>query len=279
MIEIGVYSELEIIEELATTFTIGESDGEKLALAKENCPGQKKVGDKVRVYVYRDHNRKKIASCRKPFIERDQFAYLKVVQKSEEGALVDWGMESLLFIPYDEQKQPMEVGEYHFVYLDIEEEGSTFYGSTFIDEWLQNEEINVKEGDKVKIMIWRKTNLGYAVIVNDEHEGLVYENEVFTKVEIGQIMDGYIKKIREENKLDISLQPLGYRHGIDTFTDIILAKLEAKNGFLPFNDKSSPADIYAVFGMSKKAFKRAIGGLYKRRIISITSKGIKLMSK
>jgi predicted RNA-binding protein (virulence factor B family) len=128
-------------------------------------------------------------------------------------------------------------------------------------------------------MIWRKTNLGYAVIVNDEHEGLVYENEVFTKVEIGQIMDGYIKKIREENKLDISLQPLGYRHGIDTFTDIILAKLEAKNGFLPFNDKSSPADIYAVFGMSKKAFKRAIGGLYKRRIISITSKGIKLMSK
>jgi predicted RNA-binding protein (virulence factor B family) len=276
MIEIGKYSKLKVLKKLDSGFVVGEESGEQLTLMAANCSKSLSVGDEVKVYVYRDYENKKIASCLIPKIDIDQFAFLEVIEKVEDGVLVDWGMESLLLVPKEEHKQKLEVGSSYFIYLDIEEETSTFYGSNYIDEWLQNDEIELKEDDQVEVLIWRKTDLGYAVIVNNEHEGLVYQNEVFKEVEIGQKLDGYIKKIREENKLDISLQPLGFRKAIDKFTTTILTKLEEGNGFLPFTDKSSPEEIYNQFGMSKKAFKKAIGGLYKERKIIIQPKGITL---
>lgn len=277
MIEIGKYSKLKVLEKLQSHFKVGEVSGEQLFLDQTNCPKSLSVGDEVKVYVYRDYEHHKIASCLIPKIELDQISYLKVVKIIDRGALVDWGMESMLLIPADEQKQKLEVDKFYFFYLDIDEDTSTFYGSNFIDEWLQNEELELKEGDKVEVLIWRKTDLGYAVIVNNEHEGLVYQNEVFKEVDIGQKLEGFVKKIREENKLDIALQPLGYRKAIDKFTSIILTKLEEKNGFLPYSDKSSPKDIYSYFGMSKKAFKKAIGGLYKEKVIKILPDGIHLL--
>jgi predicted RNA-binding protein (virulence factor B family) len=276
MIEIGKYSKLKVLEKIESGFIVGEESGEQLTLMVTNCNKSLSIGDEVKVYVYRDYENKKIASCLIPKIDVDQFAFLEVVEKVDDGVLVDWGMESLLLVPKEEHKQQMVVGSSYFIYLDIEEETSTFYGSNYIDEWLQNDDIELKEGDKAEILIWRKTDLGYAVIVDNEHEGLVYQNEIFNDITIGQKIDGYIKKIREENKLDISLQPLGYRKAIDEFTSIILTKLEEANGFLPFTDKSSPEEIYNQFGMSKKAFKKAIGGLYKERKILLQTNGITL---
>lgn len=277
MIEIGKYSILKVLKKLQSGYMVGEESGEQLTLSPTNCPKALSPGDEVKVYVYRDHEKNKIASCLIPKIEVDQISYLMVKRITESGALVDWGMESLLLIPNEEQKQKMEVGQSYFIYLDIDEETSSFYGSNYIDEWLQNDDIELQTGEAVEVLIWRKTDLGYAVIVNDEHEGLIYQNEIFKEISIGQKLGGYVKKIREENKLDISLQPMGYRNFIDKNRGIIYNILKKKGGFLPFTDKSSPEEIYNHFSMSKKAFKKAIGGLYKEKKIRLSPEGIHLL--
>jgi len=182
-------------------------------------------------------------------------------------------------VPFKEQRQKMEQGRWYVVYLDIDTKTNRLFASNKIDKYLKNEIENLKEGENVSIIILQKTDLGFSVIVNNQYKGLIYTNEIYKSINVGDCLDGYVKKIREDNKLDISLQPIGYLKFNDVNCEMVCQTLQTNNGFLPLSDKSSPEDIYSEFGISKKAFKKSIGALYKEKKISIGEDGIRLVAE
>ncbi len=277
MIEIGKYNELEILRRTPFGLYLGDKSGEDVLLPTKYCPEKYEMGDQLKVFVYLDHNEKQIATNITPKILLHEFSLLQVKDVSVVGAFMDWGMEKDLFVPFSEQRQRMEEGRWYIVFLDIDPNSGRLYASNQVKKILQNEDLTVKEGDKVDLVVLKETDLGFNVIVNHEHVGLVYQNEIFKELNIGDKMKGYVKQIREDNKLDISLQPIGYGKSNDVNTELIYQKLKGNNGFLAITDKSSPEEIYSSFGISKKAFKKSLGSLYKERKIAIESNGIKLI--
>lgn len=276
MIAIGEYNKLTIQRETTNGLMLSDETGEEVLLPTKVCPDKYKINDSISVFVYHDKANIKVATTLTPKIVLHDFAFLQVKDMTPVGSFLDWGLEKGLLVPFNEQQQDMVVGKWYIVYLDIDEKDRLF-ASTLIEKQLQNINITVEEGDEIDLMIYQKTDLGYNVIVNNEHIGLIYNNEIFTDLNIGDKRKGYIKHIREDNKLDIALQPAGFRNVIDPNIKLIYDKLISNNGFLEITDKSAPEDIYNMFGISKKAFKRAIGALYKQRKITIEPKGIKLL--
>ena len=276
MIAVGEYNELKILKQTSFGLLLGDTNSEEVLLPTNECPKDFNEGDTISVFVYTDKADRKVATTLTPKIHLHEFALLKVTDMTPVGAFLDWGLTTNLLVPYTEQQKDMVTGKWYIVYLDIDEKDRLF-ASTQIDKQLQNINITVKEGDQVDVMVYRQSDLGYNVIVNFEHLGLIYENEIFTDLNIGDIRKGYVKHIREDNKLDITLQASGYRNVSDTNCELIYEALEENNGFLEITDKSAPDEIYDMFGISKKAFKRAIGALYKQRKITIESNGIKLI--
>ena len=179
-------------------------------------------------------------------------------------------------VPFREQRLKMEVGRWYIVYLDIDLKTDRLYASNRVEKFLQNDDISIKEGDEVDVLVLQKTDLGYTVIINNAHKGLIFDNEIFKELSIGENLKGYVKKIREDNKIDVTIQPIGYRNVIDVNSETIYKILVENAGFIAITDKSTPEEIYSQFGMSKKAFKKSIGALYKQRIISLQPDGIKL---
>jgi len=276
VISIGEFNELKVLHKTSAGFMLGDVDNDEVLLPDNLCPNNVKLGDTLTVFVYHDKSNIKIASTLIPKILLHEFALLKVNETTPVGAFLDWGLEKDLLVPFKEQQTDMAKGEWHIIYLDIDEKNQLF-GSTLIDKQLQNIHITVKEGEQVELIIYQKSDLGYNVIVNNEHLGLIFENEIFTKLNIGDRRKGFVKNVREDNKLDITLQATGYRNASDFNCEIIYKALEKNNGFLEITDKSAPDKIYGIFGISKKAFKRSIGTLYKQRKIIIESTGIKLI--
>lgn len=274
VIEIGKFNELEILRHTSVGLYLGDNTGEDVLLPNKYCPENVEQGDKIRVFVYRDHEERKVATNLTPKIALNDFARLKVTATTNVGAFLDWGLEKDLMVPFNEQQHKMEEGQWYLVYLNIDKKTDRLYASSKIDKFLQNESLTVAVGDEVDIIVMQKTDLGYSVVVNKEHKGLVFENEIFKPIKVGDRLKGFVKKIREDNKIDISLQPIGYDKFNDPNCEIIQNKLLKSKGFIPITDNSSPEKIYAAFGMSKKAFKKAIGALYKQRKISITPEGI-----
>jgi len=255
MIEIGKYNNLRILR---------------------RTPFGLYLGDEMKVFVYLDHNEKEIATNIIPKILLHEFAMLQVKDVADVGAFMDWGMVKDLFVPFKEQRQRMEEGRWYIVYLDIDRNTDRLYASNQIDKILQNEDINLTAGEKVDLLVLKETDLGFTVIVNNQYKGLIYENEIFKPLNIGDKLNGYVKNIREDNKIDISLQPIGFENFNDINTELILQKLTENKGFMSVTDKSSPEEIYSTFGISKKAFKKSLGSLYKQRRISIEPNGIKI---
>lgn len=278
MIDIGVYNKLEILRETSVGLYLGDEEGEDVLLPNKYCPETYEIGDKLDVFVYLDYDERKIATNIDPKIKLFQFAQLEVKDVSRIGAFLDWGLEKELMVPFKEQRQRMEVGRWYVVYLDLDESTDRLYASNKIEKFLDNEHLHVEEGDEVDILIYQQTDLGYSVIVNHEHKGLIYSNEIFQKIRIGETLKGHVKKIREENKLDITLQPVGYKQAIDGNTQKVLDYLENNGGHMSLTDKSSPDDIQALLQMSKKNFKKAVGALYKERQITIDKDGIQLIN-
>lgn len=278
LIAIGQHHELTILRPTTVGLFLGDGSGEEdILLPNKYCPENFDVGDKIKVFVYRDHEERKIATTLEPKILLHQFAFLRVTAVSNVGAFLDWGLEKELMVPFREQRQKMQEGRWYIVYLDVDRKTDRLYATNKIEKRLKNENLTVDEGDAVDLMVMQKTDLGFSVIVNQQHEGLIFENDIFTKLNIGDKLKGYVKQIREDNKLDISLQPIGFRNFNDPNCDMILKKLSAKKGFLPVSDASTPEEVYAMFGISKKAFKKAIGTLYKQRKITLQPDGIKLV--
>jgi len=277
MIEVGVYNELEILRMTSVGLYLGDEEGEDVLLPNKYCPKEFEIGDKIDVFVYRDFEDRKIATNLIPKIFLNEFAFLKVVSVSNVGAFLDWGLEKDLMVPFKEQRKKMEEGRWYVVYLDRDERTDRLFASNKLDHYLQNDKVDLEIRQEVDLLVIQQTDLGYSVIVNGEHKGLVYENEVFTSLKIGDKLKGYVKEVREDNKIDISLQPIGYEQFNDVNVDMIYRRLIDQDGYLTLTDKSSPEEIAAEFAISKKAFKKAVGALYKERKITIEPKGIRLV--
>ena len=276
MIDIGVYNELTILRSTSVGLYLGDEQGEDVLLPNKYCPEEYEVGDKIDVFVYLDYAERKVATNIDPKIKLHEFALLKTTSVENVGAFMDWGLEKELMVPFKEQRQNMEEGRWYVVYLDIDEKTDRLYATNKIEKRLQNENLTVEQGDEVDLLVYTKSDLGYSLIINNKHKGLVFDNEVFRELNIGDKLKGYVKEIREDNKIDISLSPVGYANYNDVNANTILDKLHQNDGFIGINDKSSPHEIYDEFGISKKAFKKAVGALYKNRDISIEAKGIRL---
>lgn len=278
VIHTGKYNDLEILRDTTVGLFLGDDEGEEdVLLPRKYCPETFEIGDRLNVFVYRDSEDRKIATNLIPKILLHQFAVLKVNAVSNMGAFLDWGLEKDLLVPFSEQKNKLEEGRSYVVYLELDEVTDRLFASAKIDKYLENEFLRVEQGEEVELLVYSRSDLGYSVIVNGVHKGLIYATEVFKPMPIGTYTSGFVKLIRPDNKLDITLQIGGYENTIEPNTDQILNKLEMNQGVLPYGDKSSPESIYKEFGMSKKAFKKAIGNLYKDRKIEIDEEEIRLV--
>jgi len=278
VIAIGQHQDLTILRHTSVGLYLGDESGEDVLLPNKYCPENFTIGDTLHVFVYRDHEERKIATNLKPKILLHQFGFLRVTSVSNVGAFMDWGLEKELLVPFREQRQKMEVGRWYIVYLDLDIKTDRLYATNKIEKRLRNDILNINERDAVDVMVMKKTDLGFSVIVNQLHEGLIFESDIFGNLNIGDKVKGYVKQIREDNKLDISLQPIGFENFNDPNCELILNRLKAQKGFLPVSDKSTPEEIYALLNISKKAYKKAIGTLYKQRKITLLPEGIKLIS-
>lgn len=249
-----------------------------IILPKKYLPGRSRPGDEVEVFVYLDKEDRLKATTQKPYAMVGQFANLRVVANSSSGIFLDWGLQKDLFVPKREQRAGMAEGKSYVVFIYLDEKTNRINASPRLDQFLSPQPPNYEAGEEVDLFICEKTDLGFKVIVNNSHWGIVYKNEVFQKLHIGRQLKGFIKLIREDLKIDISLQQPGYQK-IDNISQDILKAIKDHGGSLALNDKSPPEEIYSWFGVSKKTFKKAIGALYKKRLITIHTDGIKLVQK
>lgn len=277
MIRLGKTNTLTVIREVDFGLYIGEEKNEIL-LPIKHVPEGTKVGDELNVFVYKDSEDRPIATTLVPYAELDQYASLKVVSVTSHGAFMDWGIEKDLFVPFKEQRVKMEEGETHVVRICFDYKTSRLIGVTKLNEFLDKNVEGLNPGEEVNLHVFDHTELGYSVIINGSFRGLIYNNDVFEAISIGDEKTGYIKEIRADGKVDVSLRKEGVE-AIDSDKQIVLDKLKASEvGELPINDRTSPEEIKQQFEMSKKAFKKAIGGLYKSGLIEILDSGIKLKS-
>ncbi len=276
MVEIGRINKLTIkrVRDYGIHLDGGESGD--ILLKKKDVPEKCQVGDTVEVFIYTDREDHLRATSQKPKATVGQFATLRVVANSGAGAFLDWGLKNDLLVPKSEQLQNMQEGESYPVFVFLSEKSNRITASSKLNKFLSLQAPCYEEGEEVDLIIYEKTNLGYSALVNYSHMGMIYENEVFQDLVIGQQLKGYIKKIREDLKIDLSLQQSGYQR-VDDISQTILETIKDHGGRVIVTDKSPPEDIYSLFGVSKKVFKKAIGALYKKRIITIDSSGIKLV--
>jgi predicted RNA-binding protein (virulence factor B family) len=278
MIQIGRYNTLTILRDTKVGLYLGNgNEAEDILLPNKYVPKDFKIGDEITVFVYLDHEERPVATTLEPYILLNEFALLRVNYTNNVGAFMDWGLEKDILVPFREQARPMEKGKRYLVYLYLDEKTNRLVASSKINQFLDNENLTVKQGDEVDLIVSHITEVGINVIINEKHKGLLYKNEVFDEgVRTGDRAIGYIKQIRPDNKIDVSLEKLGYEK-VEPNAERILDELRASRGFLRLNDASHPEDIRTVLHMSKKTFKKAIGALYKEKLIDIKDDGIYLL--
>lgn len=279
MIEIGKYNVLRIDRVADHGLYLTDSMDNDVLLPNKYCPEKYELGDELKVFVYLDSSETKVATNIEPLIERGEFAYLQIVDVGSVGAFADMGLEKQLLIPFAEQQQKLHEGQSCVVFMNLDEQSNRLYGSTKIKRHAQNENLTVEVGEEVEVIIYHITDLGYNAIINNKHIGLLFKNEVFKPLQLGERSKAFVKKIRDKNKIDLSLQPIGYRKFNDGNTQLVYDALIAEGGHLAMGDKSPAEEIYERFGISKKAFKRALGDLYKQRKISIAPREIRLVKE
>lgn len=276
MLQLGKKNTLKVLRSVDFGFYLDAEDYDSVLLPIRYAPKDLKEGDEIEVFIYLDSEDRIIATTEVPFAEVGEFAYLKVKDMSKFGAFLDWGLPKDLFVPYREQKMRMERNKSYWVYIYIDQETDRIAATAKIDRYLDKYNPPYTEGDEVSIQIHSKTDLGTKVIVDGLYWGIIYNNEIFEPLNIGDKKIAYIKNIREDLKLDISLSKVGYQNKISDIESTILSALEQNGGFLPLHDKSNPEEIKAQLAMSKKSFKMAVGGLYKAGKITIEENGIRL---
>lgn len=275
MNKLGTFQALEVMRLVDFGAYLDGQELGDILLPKRYMPEGCKPGDFLEVFIYLDSEDRIIATTEEPLATAGDFALLKVVSVNQVGAFVDWGLPKDLLVPFSEQKSKMEEGHWYIVYVYVDDESRRMVATTKLDKYLDNVPPEYHPGQEVQLMIHSKTDIGYKAIVNNMHWGMLYQNEVFRPLNSGEQLPGYIKQVREDEKLDVSLQKPGIESAMD-LSDRILSMLKEQGGFLAVTDKSSPETIYSFFGESKKNYKRAVGMLYKKRIITMESDGIRL---
>lgn len=271
MFNLGKYNQLILHRFTSVGAYLGEPDAghdDVILLPNKYLKPGMQEGDEVNVFVYLDSDERPVATTLEPYIKLGEFAELEVKQQTRVGAFLDWGLEKDLFVPYGEMVERMYVGEKYLVGLYLDEQSNRLVATPKIGKLLDQENIDLFLGQEVDLLIYNETELGFQVMINRKHGGLVYHNEVFREVEIGEETKGYIKQIRPDGKIDVSLEPLGVA-SIEPNAQKVLDVLNQNRGKLGLSDKSSPEDIEAQLHMSKKLFKKAIGFLYKKKLIVI----------
>ncbi len=275
MLKIGEYHTLKIDRETKVgLFLVNATDD--VLLPNKYVPNDFTIGDDITVFVYLDHEERPVATTLKPLITLNSFAVLKVNYINKFGAFLNWGMEKDLFVPFKEQARPMEKDKRYIVTMYLDKQTGRLAASSKINQFLDKEPLDIEVGQEVDLMVSHITEIGINVIINGKFRGLAYQNEVFETVSPGYKTKGYIKTIRPDGKIDVSFQKQGFE-AIDDSAQQVLEALKQNDGVLRLNDNSHPEEIKSVMKMSKKTFKKAIGSLYKQKLIDINNEGIQLV--
>ncbi|OYX23269.1 MAG: GntR family transcriptional regulator [Flavobacteriales bacterium 32-35-8] len=256
-------------------YLVDEENNEVL-LPNRYVPESFRIWDKIDVFVYLDNEERPVASTDFPYVKRNDFGLLRCSQVTDHGAFLDWGLVKELFCPFKEQAFPMKKGGWYLVYCFLDEKSDRLVASSKTNQFLDNKELTVKEFEEVDLIVSHPSDIGMNVIVNKKHHGLIYKDNIFTDLSIGDKLKGVVKKIRPGNKLDISLGQVGYRN-IEPNAQLIMNELQNNKGYLNLTDKTDPEVIKSTLQMSKKNFKKAVGTLYKQHVIEIKPDGIYLV--
>ncbi len=275
MLHLGIKNTLRILRGTGVGMFLGDDEGNDVLLPKKYVPENAIVGDDIEVFIYRDSEDRIIATNLEPKIQLNQFACLQVKSVTAIGAFLDWGLEKDLFVPFREQNKKMEEGRWYAVYLYLDEETDRLVASCKVNRYFEKENIDLQIGQEVDLLIFEETDLGLNAIINNKYKGLIYENEIFQRIKIGTRTKGFVKNIRDDKRIDLSLQKQGYAN-VEPNAERILEKLKANNGFLDVTDKSDANYVMYQLEMSKKTFKKAVGALYRQKTIRIEEDGIYL---
>ncbi|TPV32388.1 GntR family transcriptional regulator [Paucihalobacter ruber] len=278
MINIGEYNTLAIIREAQQGLYIADDEGNEVLLPNRYVPENFKIWEAIKVFVYLDNEERPVATTEEPFIIKDNFAMLRCNEVTKHGAFLDWGLLKELFCPFKEQVVQMRAGQWYLVRCYLDETTGRLVASSRTNRFLDNSSLTLQKFDEVDLIISHPSEIGMNVIVNEQHSGLIFKDDIFQQLNIGDRLKGYVKNVRPDNKLDIALGKIGYRN-IEPNAQTILDTLKSHDGFLPLSDKSSPDDIKIHLEMSKKNFKKAVGNLYKQKLIDIKPDGLYLISE
>jgi uncharacterized protein len=274
-IKLGKFNVLEIVKTVDFgVYLDGEEEGEIL-LPTRYVPEEYNIGDFLNVFLYLDNEERLIATTLTPLVQVGEFACLEVSWVNEFGAFLNWGLMKDLFVPFREQKMTMMVGKKYVVHAHIDEESYRIVASAKVERYLSKEFPAYEPNEEVSILIWQKTDLGFKAIVENQFSGLLYEGEIFQRLQTGMTLKAFVKQVREDGKIDLMLQKPGFEK-IDDFADTLLSYIKEHGGSIELTDKSPAEDIYDTFEVSKKTFKKGVGDLYRKRLIVLEANGIRL---
>ena len=272
---LGKYNQLEVVKEVDFGIYLDGGDDGEILLPSRYVPEGCKPGDVLNVFIYLDNEERLIATTLQPKVQVGEFACLEVAWINEYGAFLDWGLMKDLFVPFREQKMKMQKGRSYVIHAHVDEESYRIMASAKVERYLSKEKPDYQPGQEVEIMIWQRTDLGYKAIVENQFSGLIYQGEIFQALEPGMKLTAYIRQVREDGKIDLTLQKDGQKK-VEDFSEVLLQFIKDQGGHTSLNDKSAAEDIYDTFGVSKKTFKKAVGDLYKKRLIVLEEGGIRL---
>ena len=272
----GQYNTLRVVKKVDFGIYLDGGEMGEILMPAKWVPDGTVPDDLLEVFIYFDSEDRPIATTLKPKAVVGEFTFLEVMDVTNIGAFLDWGLDKDVLVPFKEQKAKMEQGKKYLVYLYVDPRTKRIVGSAKIEKFLDVEPADYIEGQEVDLVIWIRSELGHKAIIDQKHLGLLYENEVFRVLHTGEKLKGYISQIRPDGKIDLKLQKRGYENQIDDLSSMIIKKLEANNRFLPLTDKTPPDQIYDTLQISKKNFKKSVGNLLKRKLITMDEKGISL---
>lgn len=277
-IQLGAFNRLTIVKEVDFGLYLDGGDEGEILLPRRYVPATYKIGDEIDVFLYLDQDERLVATTEQPLAQVGDFAYLECSWVNEYGAFLNWGLMKDLFCPFREQKKRMEIGSSYIVYVTIDEESYRMMASAKVERYLSKDKPPYKAGDEVQILVWQKTDLGFKAIIDNAYAGLIYRDQIFKYVHTGDRMKAYVANVRPDGKIDLTLQHTGRQQTID-FSETLLTYLHEHGGSCDLGDKSDAEEIKARFEVSKKVYKKAIGDLYRRRLITISDGGIHLVEE
>lgn len=274
-IELGKFNRLKVVKQVDFGMYLDDDIEGEILLPKRYVPQDCKVGDELDVFIYLDNEERLVATTQQPLVQVGQFACLEVAWVNQYGAFLNWGLMKDLFVPFSEQKMKMQVGKRYVVHVHLDEESFRIVASAKVDRYLSKEKADYVPGQEVEVLIWQKTDLGFKAIIENRFGGLLYDSEIFQPLHTGMRLKAYVKQVRDDGKIDLMLQKPGAGK-VDDFAKTLLEHIRSNGGRTPLNDKTPAEEIYAMFGVSKKTFKKAVGDLYKKRLVVLQDDGIAL---